>query len=94
MKKTEKKNRPRAKIGELLFELMGELAIALIFVLVGAGAYWLFGKQNALERIDWDTLSVIGIAVLIGVFYAVAAIVHLIKKKRKSSDTKNPEAKE
>lgn len=90
-KKAENKNRPR--VSELLFEIIAELAISLVFLLVGAGAFWLFGKQDALESIDWDALVLIGVAVLLVAFYVASAIVNLIKK-RKKKDTQNPEMKE
>lgn len=89
--KYEKKENPCKKIGGILLEIFGEVALMLVFMLAGAGVCWLFGKQNVIDRIDPDTLCLIGIIVILAACYVISAIVRLIKKKKKPCDTAEQE---
>jgi xanthosine utilization system XapX-like protein len=80
--KYEEKKNPSKKIGSLLLEILGEVAVMLVFMLAGVGVFWLFGKQSVIENIDPDTLCLIGIIVILVGYYVISTIVRLIRKKK------------
>ena len=80
--KYEEKKNPSKKIGSLLLEILGEVAVILVFMLAGVGVFWLFGKQSVIENIDPDTLCLIGIIVILVGYYVISTIVRLIRKKK------------
>jgi xanthosine utilization system XapX-like protein len=80
--KYEEKENPSKKIGSLLLEILGEVAVMLVFMLAGVGVFWLFGKQSVIENIDPDTLCLIGIIVILVGYYVISTIVRLIRKKK------------
>ena len=80
--KYEEKENLSKKIGSLLLEILGEVAVMLVFMLAGVGVFWLFGKQSVIENIDPDTLCLIGIIVILVGNYVISTIVRLIRKKK------------
>ena len=80
--KYEEKENPSKKIGSLLLEILGEVAVILVFMLAGVGVFWLFGKQSVIENIDPDTLCLIGIIVILVGYDVISTIVRLIRKKK------------
>ena len=78
--KYEEKENPSKKNGSLLLEILGEVAVMLVFMLAGVGVFWLFGKQSVIENIDPDTLCLIGIIVILVGYYVISTIVRLIRK--------------
>ena len=66
---------------ESLGEALLELFMYLFFIGIGCGIFALFGKFDALENIDWDTLVLVGILALVVVVTVISKIISFFKKK-------------
>ena len=66
---------------ENLGEAMMELFLYALFIGIGCGIFALFGKFDALENIDGDTLVLVGILALVVVTTIVCKIIQFFKKK-------------
>ena len=68
-----------------LWDIMGEalleLFMYLFFIGIGCGIFALFGKFDALENIDGDTLGLVGILALVVVVTVISKIISFFKKK-------------
>ena len=69
------------KFMEILGEAIGELFLYALFIGIGCGIFALFGKFDALENIDGDTLFLVGILALVVVTTVVCKIIQFFKKK-------------
>ena len=69
------------KFIEILGETIGELFVYALFIGIGCGVFALFGKFDALENIDGDTLSLVGILALVVVTTLVCKVIQFFKKK-------------
>ena len=69
------------KFMEILGEAIGELFLYALFIGIGCGIFALFGKFDALENIDGDTLFLVGILALVVVTAVVCKIIQFFKKK-------------
>ena len=69
------------KFMEILGEAIGELFLYALFIGIGCGIFALFGKFDALENIDGDTLALVGILALVVVTTAVCKIIQFFRKK-------------
>ena len=66
---------------EILGEAIGELFLYALFIGIGCGVFALFGKFDALENIDGDTLFLVGILALVVVTTLVCKVIQFFKKK-------------
>ena len=66
---------------ESLGEAMMELFLYVLFIGIGCGIFALFGKFDALENIDGDTLGLVGILALVVVVTVISKIISFFKKK-------------
>ena len=55
--------------------------VGALFIGIGCGIFALFGKFDALENIDGDTLALVGILALVVVTAVVCKIIQFFKKK-------------
>ena len=69
------------KFIEILGETIGELFVYALFIGIGCGVFALFGKFDALENIDGDTLFLVGILALVVVTTLVCKVIQFFKKK-------------
>ena len=69
------------KFKENLGDAMMELFLYALFIGIGCGIFALFGKFDALENIDGDTLFLVGILALVVVTTVVCKIIQFFKKK-------------
>ena len=69
------------KFIEILGETIGELFVYALFIGIGCGIFALFGKFDALENIDGDTLFLVGILALVVVTTLVCKVIQFFKKK-------------
>ena len=69
------------KFMEILGEAIGELFLYALFIGIGCGVFALFGKFDALENIDGDTLFLVGILALVVVTTLVCKVIQFFKKK-------------
>ena len=69
------------KFMEILGEAIGELFLYALFIGIGCRIFALFGKFDALENIDGDTLVLVGILALVVVTTVVCKIIQFFKKK-------------
>ena len=69
------------KFMEILGEASGELFLYALFIGIGCGVFALFGKFDALENIDGDTLFLVGILALVVVTTLVCKVIQFFKKK-------------
>ena len=69
------------KFKENLGEAIGELFLYALFIGIGCGIFALFGKFDAFENIDGDTLALVGILALVVVTAVVCKIIQFFKKK-------------
>ena len=69
------------KFMEILGEAIGELFLYALFIGIGCGVFALFGKFDALENIDGDTLILVGILALVVVTTLVCKVIQFFKKK-------------
>ena len=69
------------KFMEILGEAIGELFLYALFIGIGCGIFALFGKFDALENIDGDTLVLVGILALVVVTTLVCKVIQFFKKK-------------
>ena len=69
------------KFMEILGEAIGELFLYALFIGIGCGIFALFGKFDALENIDGDTLFLVGILALVVVTTVVCKIIQFFRKK-------------
>ena len=67
----------RDNMGEALLELF----MYLFFIGIGCGVFALFGKFDAFENIDGDTLALVGILALVVVTAVVCKVIQFFKKK-------------
>ena len=67
----------RDNMGEALLELF----MYLFFIGIGCGVFALFGRFDAFENIDGDTLFLVGILALVVVTTVVCKIIQFFKKK-------------
>ena len=69
------------KFMEILGEAIGELFLYALFIGIGCGIFALFGKFDALENIDGDTLFLVGILALVVVTTVVCKVIQFFRKK-------------
>ena len=69
------------KFMEILGEAIGELFLYALFIGIGCGIFALFGKFDALENIDGDTLFLVGILALVVVTTVICKVIQFFKKK-------------
>ena len=69
------------KFMEILGEAIGELFLYALFIGIGCGIFALFGKFDAFENIDGDTLALVGILALVVVTTVVCKVIQFFKKK-------------
>ena len=69
------------KFIEILGETIGELFVYALFIGIGCGVFALFGKFDAFENIDGDTLALVGILALVVVTAVVCKVIQFFKKK-------------
>ena len=69
------------KFMEILGEAIGELFLYALFIGIGCGIFALFGKFDALENIDGDTLVLVGILALVVVTTVICKVIQFFKKK-------------
>ena len=69
------------KFMEILGEAIGELFLYALFIGIGCGIFALFGKFDAFENIDGDTLFLVGILALVVVVTVISKIISFFKKK-------------
>ena len=62
-------------------EAVMELFLYALFIGIGCGVFALFGKFDALENIDGDTLILVGILALVVVTTVICKIVQFFQKK-------------
>lgn len=67
----------KANLGDAMMELF----LYALFIGIGCGVFALFGKFDALENIDGDTLFLVGILALVVVTTLVCKIIQFFKKK-------------
>ena len=67
----------RDNMGEALLELF----MYLFFIGIGCGVFALFGRFDAFENIDGDTLALVGILALVVVTAVVCKVIQFFKKK-------------
>ena len=84
----------KRKISDGIFDGIVELILCLIIFGIGWGVLKLFGFRKMLAEVDFDFVTLIGIAVITVVVIVVTVFIHLIRKKKKiknSKDVKNPD---
>ena len=69
------------KFMEILGEAIGELFLYALFIGIGCGVFALFGRFDAFENIDGDTLFLVGILALVVVTAVVCKVIQFFKKK-------------
>ena len=69
------------KFMEILGEAIGELFLYALFIGIGCGVFALFGRFDAFENIDGDTLFLVGILALVVVTTVVCKIIQFFRKK-------------
>ena len=69
------------RLMECAGEAIGELFLYALFIGIGCGIFALFGKFDALENIDGDTLFLVGILALVVVTTLVCKVIQFFKKK-------------
>ena len=69
------------KFKENLGDAMMELFLYALFIGIGCGIFALFGKFDALENIDGDTLFLVGILALVVVTTVVCKVIQFFMKK-------------
>ena len=69
------------KFMEILGEAIGELFLYALFIGIGCGIFALFGKFDAFENIDGDTLFLVGILALVVVTTVVCKVIQFFRKK-------------
>ena len=69
------------KFMEILGEAIGELFLYALFIGIGCGVFALFGRFDAFENIDGDTLGLVGILALVVVVTVISKIISFFKKK-------------
>ena len=69
------------KFMEILGEAIGELFLYALFIGIGCGIFALFGRFDAFENIDGDTLFLVGILALVVVTTVVCKVIQFFKKK-------------
>ena len=67
----------RDNMGEALLELF----MYLFFIGIGCGVFALFGRFDAFENIDGDTLFLVGILALVVVTTVICKVIQFFKKK-------------
>ena len=69
------------RLGNILGEGLGELFMYLLFIGIGCAAFALFGKFDAFENIDGDTLFLVGILAFVVVTTIICKIIDFFNKK-------------
>lgn len=69
------------KFKENLGDAMMELFLYALFIGIGCGVFALFGRFDAFENIDGDTLFLVGILSLVVVTTVICKVIQFFKKK-------------
>lgn len=69
------------QLGNTMGEAIGELFLYLLFIGIGCGAFALFGKFDAFENIDGDTLFLVGILAFVVLTTVICKLIDRFKKK-------------
>ena len=69
------------KFMEILGDAVMELFLYALFIGIGCGVFALFGKFDAFENIDGDTLALVGILALVVVTTVICKVIQFFKKK-------------
>ena len=78
MKKFQEKwKKFKANLGDAMMELF----LYALFIGIGCGVFALFGKFDAFENIDGDTLALVGILALVVVTTVICKVIQFFKKK-------------
>ena len=83
--------RDRKNIGKALLEGLGEIALTLGCLVLGAAIVSLFGGDVNFSETDPDLLILLGIVVFFVVFFLAYTLIQRIKKKSRSNKTTNQE---
>ena len=81
----------RKHIGKALLEGLGEIALTLVCLVLGAAIVSLFGGDVNFSETDPDLLILLGIFVSLSIFIIIYYVVQWIKKKAESNKTTNQE---
>ena len=77
----------RKNIGKALLEGLGEIALTLGCLVLGAAIVSLFGGDVNFSETDPDLLILLGIVVFFVVFFLAYTLIQRIKKKSRSNKT-------
>lgn len=79
----------RKNIGKALLEGLGEIALTLGCLVLGAAIVSLFGGDVNFSETDPDLLILLGVFVSLSIFIIIYYVVQRIKKKAESNKTTN-----